>query len=82
MSGSMLLTDYSLDLVKLGYEDGRNVVFYTSMDEMAEKAKYYLAHEDLREEIARCGYEHTLNNHTYFHRAKQIMDLWRNKRNA
>jgi hypothetical protein len=77
LSGSMLLTDYSLDLIKLGYEDNKHLVFYSGMDEMIDKAKFYLENDLEREKIAGAGYEFTLGNHTYFHRAKQIMDLWR-----
>ena len=80
LSGSLLLTDYCEDLIKLGYEDGKHLVFYNNMEDMVSKAKYYIEKEEEREKIALAGYEYTLNHHTYFHRAKQIMDLWRNKR--
>lgn len=74
LSGSMLLTNYSEDVKKLGYADGEHLVFYENEKDLIEKAKYYLEHEEEREKIAACGRQHTLNHHTYLHRAQQIMD--------
>lgn len=75
LSGSMLLTSYSEEVKSLGYKDGVHVAFYRDADEMVKKAKYYLEHEDEREKIAKAGRELTLNNHTYLHRIKEIMEV-------
>jgi len=73
LTGSALLTDEVDDLKKMGFKDGENVIFYNTMEEAVEKAKYYLEHEDEREEIARKGQELVLNNHTYKHRLETIL---------
>lgn len=73
LSGSLLLTSYSEEVEKLGYNDGEHLAFYKDADEMVEKAKYYLTHEDERELVAETGRLHTLNNHTYLHRAEAML---------
>jgi hypothetical protein len=74
LSGSMCLTSYSEAVEKLGYEHGKNIVYYTDGEDLVERAMYYLEHEDEREAIAAAGRKHTLENHTYLHRAAQMLD--------
>ena len=38
--------------------------FYRSTDDLIEKIRYYLAHPEERERIARAGYERTMREHT------------------
>lgn len=78
LTGSMMLTNISQDLVKLGFKDKENCVFYSDKSQIQPLIEYYLAHDEEREAIARNGMELAFNNHTYLHRAKQIMDIWRN----
>jgi spore maturation protein CgeB len=73
LSGSLLLTSYSKDVEDLGYKDGEHLAFYKDSDEMIDKARYYVANDELREQIAKRGMQYTLNNHTYFHRAQQML---------
>lgn len=77
LTGSMMLTNYSLDLEKLGYQDREHCVYYNKKEDIPRLVRYYLDHEEEREAIAAKGMELTLNKHTYLHRAKQIMDIWR-----
>jgi hypothetical protein len=72
-TGSFLLTEYVPTLSEC-FEDGVHLVTYKNMDDAIEKAHYYLEHEDEREKIAKAGMEHTLNNHTYKHRAEKILE--------
>ena len=76
-TGTFLLTEWVPDLEKAGYIDGKHLVTYRTMDEAVEKAKYYLdpAHEAEREAIAKAGMEHTLANHTYTHRAQEMLKV-------
>lgn len=77
LSGALQLCSYGEDIEKLGYRDGENIVFYNSPEEMIKKAKFYLNNEPLLETIAEAGYQHTLNNHTYLHRIKKILETVR-----
>jgi hypothetical protein len=70
-TGSFLLTEWVPTLDQC-FEDGVHLVSYKDMDEAIEKAHYYLEHEDEREAIAQAGMEHTLANHTYQERVKQL----------
>lgn len=71
-TGSFLLTEY-VPTLKECFEDGVHLATFKDMDEAIEKAKYYLEHEDEREKIAKAGMEHTLENHTFKHRAERIL---------
>ncbi len=50
------------------YEPDKEVVVASSLEELIDKSRYYLAHEREREEIAQRGYERTLAEHTWTHR--------------
>lgn len=69
--GSMLLTrkQPGLDLL---FEDGREIVTFTTTGECIELMKHYLAHEQERAAIALAGQQRTLHNHTVTERAKEI----------
>lgn len=56
------------------YEEGKEIVIFNSVDELAEKAKYYLNHEDERNEIANNGYKRTMAEHTWQHRFDGIFN--------
>jgi spore maturation protein CgeB len=82
LSGTPVLCNYAKDVEDLGYKDGENIIFYRDPQEMVEKAKYYLEHEDLLEKVGKAGMEHTLNNHTYYHRAKKIIETVKEDRDG
>ncbi|MEQ8189710.1 MAG: glycosyltransferase, partial [Candidatus Eremiobacterota bacterium] len=50
------------------YEDDKEIVIFNSIEELIEKARYYLIHEQERRIIAAKGYERTLSEHTWHHR--------------
>ena len=69
--GGFLLTG-SADNLEQYYEDGREVVIFHDADELIDKIRYYLAHDEERSAIAQAGYERTLREHTYVHRFREI----------
>lgn len=73
-SGSFLLSETlsDLDLV----DDGKHFIGFTPGDtnELAEKIRYYLNHEREMENIARQGYQHIHENHTYATRIQKILN--------
>ena len=73
-TGSFILTNWIPTLGEL-FEDGKHLVTYKTLDEMVEKVKYYLEHDDERERIAQAGYDEFINKHTYAHRVNKIMDI-------
>ncbi len=73
-TGSFLLTNWLPTLGDL-FEDGKHLVTYKTLDEMVEKAKYYLEHDDEREKIAKAGHDEFMANHTYKHRVEKILSI-------
>lgn len=72
--GPLLLTN---DLTDNGqtelFQDGRHLATYSSVEELLEKALFYLAHEDIRRNVAAAGQAEVLARHTYGHRAAEIL---------
>lgn len=73
-SGGFLLTSNADNLTDY-YEDGKEIVIYKDIDDMIEKIKYYLKHNEEREAIAQAGYERTLREHTYEKRFNNIFKI-------
>jgi len=72
-SGSFLLTDSVSDLDCL-FADQVHLVTYKGLDDMIEKAHYYLKQDVDREKIAKLGHEEVMNKHTIYHRVKEIVE--------
>lgn len=71
-TGSMLLTNWIPTIEEL-FEDGKHLVLYRSLDEMVDKARYYIDHNEEREKIAQAGYEEVMKNHTFKNRVDTIL---------
>jgi hypothetical protein len=55
----------AFDEVGRYYEIGKEVEVFHDLEDLTEKIRYYLAHEQEREAIARAGHERTLREHTW-----------------
>lgn len=73
-TGSFLLTNWIPTLGNI-FEDGKHLVTYKTLNEMVEKTRYYLEHEEERERIAQAGHEEFMSKHTYKHRVEKILDI-------
>jgi spore maturation protein CgeB len=71
--GGFLLTDEAENLAEY-YIPGKEVITFRDTQSLAEVIRYYLSHDDQREEIAAAGYARTVREHTYVHRFAQIFD--------
>ena len=71
MCGGFLLTEYFPHLEKY-YENGKEIVWFKTIEEGIEKVNYYLSHEDKRREIAKLGYERAQRDHTWVKRYEDI----------
>jgi spore maturation protein CgeB len=69
--GGFLLTNPADNLTDY-YDVGREVVCFESQHDMIDKIRYYLTHEDERNEIAKTGYQRTMRDHTYEKRFREI----------
>lgn len=63
-TGSLLLTDYHEGLKEF-FVLGQEIETWSTIEELHDKAKYYLKHDDIREKIALAGYQkvQTLENY-------------------
>jgi len=51
---------------------GEEIVIYNNTNELIEKIRYYLQHDEERERIAKAGYERAIREHTYKARIEEI----------
>jgi len=72
--GTMLITDHK-DNISEFFEVGKEIETYKSKEELLEKVKYYLSHEEEREKIAKAGQERTLKDHTYEKRMIELVGI-------
>lgn len=76
-TGRMLLTNQSSDLERLGFKDGRDLVFYDSFKSCLKKVRYYAEAAGERECIAAAGRRRTLEEHTVDVRAWRMLDIFK-----
>jgi spore maturation protein CgeB len=72
--GSLLITDAKSNLSELFAPDAE-VVTYASADQLVEKARHYLAHEDELRTVAAAGQARTLREHTYAVRMRELVPI-------
>ena len=63
-SKGVLLSNYQQELAEY-FEDGLDVIMYSSMEEAVDKADFYLRNEELRKQIAMNGYQKVKDIFTY-----------------
>ena len=72
-SKAFMLNDYRDDMIRAFPAHWEEITF-RNLQEFAEKGEYFLTHEQERKELVADLYNHTLRNHTYRHRANQIIE--------
>jgi spore maturation protein CgeB len=73
MSGALYLTEDQPELAEY-FEPGAEVLTYANREDLLEKARYYLAHQEQSERIRRAGLDRARRDHTWQHR---FADLFR-----
>jgi len=74
-TGNFMLHEYSEGAIEFFTPDV-DAVYFSTPEELIEKASFYIKNESLRKKIAKSGYEKTLNpGYTYNDRVKKIIDL-------
>lgn len=71
-AGSCCLMRY-VPGIERHFTDGVHCVYYRSNEEAMEKIEWLLANPEIRNRIARAGFNHVRENHTWVNRA---MELW------
>ncbi|MCX5998701.1 MAG: glycosyltransferase [Chloroflexi bacterium] len=67
MSGGFYMVEYMSELEEF-FDIGKEIVCYSSKEDLAEKISYYLKHDDERERIRKAGHERCLRDHTWHKR--------------
>jgi hypothetical protein len=75
--GAMLLMKRLRDdsAERLGFRDKEHLIIFDGPKDLFELIGYYLKNREERERIAENGYRLAIEKHTYLHRAKQIIDI-------
>lgn len=73
-SGGFLLTNYQAE-IPYYFEEGKDLVCFDGIEDMRDKVRYYLSHEEERAKIARSGYEKVKERHTYVDRLSKILKI-------
>jgi spore maturation protein CgeB len=74
LSGTVMLCDKNPDLYEF-YEPEKEFVEFESVEDCCERARYLLAHETQRRQIAEAYRRRTLNEHMWIHRYQTIFDV-------
>jgi len=72
--GALVVTDSAANGLGELFDIGREIIVYRDDADLLGKIEYYLHHEAEREQIAAAGYQRVSTQHTYAHRAQQILD--------
>lgn len=72
--GGFCLTNYQPEIAEY-FEDGKELVMYTDMEDLAQKAKWYLQHDEERTVIARAGYEKIRKQFLLRDRLTELMEI-------
>jgi len=57
------------------FPEDKEVVYWNTLDELAEKCKYYLSHQKERELIAKAGRKHILSEYTTHHQMQKLFEF-------
>ena len=69
MSGGFYIVEY-MDELEEFFKIGKEIVCYKNKEDLADKIKYYLQHDDERETIRKAGYERCIKEHSWHNRFK------------
>jgi spore maturation protein CgeB len=73
-AGGFLLTEHAGGLERY-YTAGKEVDVFRNKKEMMDKIEYYLANDDVRDTIARAGFERTRKENTYETRMQTLLEF-------
>ena len=74
-AGGFLLSNYQPELAEQ-FEDGEEMVLYESVEDAFAKAKFYLEHENVRQEIARRGQQKVFEEYALQERFEEMLRLY------
>ena len=73
-AGGFCITNYQPELL-MYFENGKDLVIFEDEEDLIEKVKYYLSHEEERKAIAMNGYNKVKNLHKYSDRFDEMKKI-------
>lgn len=70
--GGFLLSNFQVELAEY-FVPGQECVFYDGLEDLYQKAAYYLTHDTEREQIAEAGYERVKRDFTFRERLSRML---------
>jgi spore maturation protein CgeB len=74
MSGGFYMVEYMPEIEEF-FKVGKEIVCYDDSKDLADKIKFYLAHDAERESVRKAGYERALHDHTWKKRFTDCFSL-------
>ena len=68
------LADYKVDMEKM-FKLNDEIICFKTIEELKKNVEYYLKHPDERTQIAEAARQRVMREHTYDHRAKEILEI-------
>lgn len=79
-TGSFLLSEYCPDLART-FKNGVHLDWFKTPEECLEKIRFYLAHEDERERIAKAGHQYNMEHFTWDKKWDTIFNIIKGTKN-
>jgi spore maturation protein CgeB len=77
--GAFLLTDHARSLETM-FKPGEEIILYENIEDLKNKVKYYLSHDQERERIAGKGQLRARRDHTYARRMEELISFIEKKK--
>lgn len=75
---TLMLCEYTDDMNSM-FEEGKEAEYFRNKEELVQKVRYYLSHDEEREKIAEAGYQRLLKDgHEVNDRVKEIARVYEN----
>lgn len=78
-SGGFALTNYQQDMFEY-FVPEEDFEYYADMEELEDKCRFYLEHDEIRKKIAKNGYEKIKKYHTFDVRVEEMLNIVGTKR--
>ncbi len=73
------LSNRTDEFTNYGFIDGENIAVFHDHQDILDKIRYYLQHDEERDAIAQYAYEHVLQHHTWKQRFQKIFERLQNR---
>ena len=73
-AGGFLITNYQIEMEEY-FDNGKDLVWFESREDLMEKIDFYLSHDSEREKIALSGNKIVCKNFNYESQLSQILEI-------